>query len=266
MNDGQGNFPTKEAEEDPNHPTDFSKTGPIQVVYLWNPLFVKEKNDGCSEEERKQWTAQLKDKLRMINKTRPKLVVASGYFDTAGRKLLSKINESIPVAINDGSCFYSTWTCGAQGLFIRSSDFLDSDENGRRSDQMLYLKEQLEQSRLAQHHVFAFVDCDPKLLPEFLLQRLARGRTLCIFGPTTDSAYETKYQYEAPAKIGNDNSDADRGSVEVADNNGYEHDDSSDTSSAANDSDHTTLLVGRGESKLRLITLEEYGEWEAVDS
>ena len=271
MNDGQGNFPTKEAEEDPNHTTDFTKTGPIQIAYLWSPLFVKEKNASCSDEERKEWTVQLKDKLRLINKSRPKLVVASGHIDAAYRKLLSKVNESIPVAINDGSCFYSTWTCGAQGLFLRSSDFLDSEDNGSKSDQMLYLKEQLEQSRLAQHHVFVFLDCDPKLLPESLLQRLAQGKTLCIFGPTAGDTYESEYEYKAPAKKDKDNGDADTNAedgmaVDTADNGGGDGDDSSDTSSAVNDSNHTTLLVACGETQLRFITLEEYGEWEAEDT
>ena len=260
LNDGQGNFPSKEAEEDPNHPTDFTKTGPIQIVYLWNPLFDKSTNGSCNEDERKEYTSMLKDKLRLINKTRPKLVVASGYFDKSCLKLMGKINESIPVAINDGSCFYSTWTCGAQGLFLRSSDFLAMKE-WKRSDQMLWLKEILEQSKLTQHHVFVFVDCDPKLLPEALLQRLHRGKTLCIFGPTgeKDAFYESTYECQSgPAAISQTNNNEE--------GNGDDDDDNSEASSTGNDPEHEMRLVGSGKSQLRILTLEEYGEYHAEDA
>ena len=253
LNDGQGNFPTKEAEEDPNHPTDFTKTGPIQVVYLWNPLFDNVINENCHEDERKEYTSMLKDKSRLINKTRPKLVVASGFFDKSCLKLMGKINESIPIAINDGSCFFSTWTCGAQGLFLRSSDFLKDD--WKTSDQMIWLKECLEQSKLTQHHVFVFVDCDPKLLPDGLLQRLHRGRTLCIFGPSGEKYGYCQSKYECPPEpmAVEDNADEDG------------DDDKSESSSTGNDPNHEMLLVGCGKSQLRVLTLEEYGEYEAED-
>lgn len=252
LNDGQGNFPTKEAEEDPNHPTDFTKTGPIQVVYLWNPLFVKDVNENCNEDKRKEYISMLKDKLKLINKTRPKLVVASGCFDKSCLKLMGKINESIPVAINDGSCFFSTWTCGAQGLFLRSCDLLKDD--WKSSDQMIWLKECLEQSKLTQHHVFVFVDCDPKLLPEGLLQRLHRGRTLCIFGPSgeNDGYCQSKYECQPEPMAVEDN--ADDGD-----------DDKSESSSTGNDPSHAMLLVGSGKSQLRILNLEEYGEYNADD-
>jgi len=177
--------------------------------------------------------------------------------------LMGKINESIPVAINDGSCFFSTWTCGAQGLFLRSGDFL-SKSDWKGSDQMMWLKECLEQSKLTQHHVFVFVDCDPRLLPEDLLQRLHRGRALCIFGPSGEKdgvSHESKYDYqpESAEAVAN----ADDGDEDKKCDDG--DDDKSESSSTGNDPNHEMLLVGSGKSQLRILTLEEYGEYDAED-
>ena len=252
MWDKQGDFGQP---DDPNQPKDFSKTGPIQVVCLWNPLFVKEKNINCAEEERKEWTAQLKDKIRSINRIRPKLVMTGGYYDGPCRKLLAKINDSIPVALNDGTSFFSVWALGAQGLALRSADLLDPSLNN--GEQLTYLKEQLEHSGLTKHHLFVFVDGDPNELPDSAVRRLARGKTSCIFGTSASGICETKYIYEAHnnATDADDKQDGDDTSVD------------SDTSAGGNPNDkpHTTCLVGSGESQLRLITLEEYGKWDAKD-
>merc|ERR1712228_244325 len=98
-----------------------------------------------------------------------------------------------------------------------------------------------------------FVDCDPKLIPESVMRRLARGKTLCVFGPSVESAYKGKYYYEGAKK--NEEEEEEGEEKEVSgEAMGESADDSSDTSSAANDTDHTTVLAGSAESQLRLIT------------
>merc|ERR1712154_196071 len=118
---------------------------PILYMQICNPLFVKEINTNCSEEERKSHIAQLKNTLKIVNRTRPKLVVATGYLDDDCRKLLSKVNESIPVVLNDGKSFFSFWSCGGQGLVLSSHDFIgEGSSNARTCEQMNWLREQLE--------------------------------------------------------------------------------------------------------------------------
>ena len=140
------------------------------------------------------------------------------------------------------------------GLVELRDYFLVTNE-WKRSDQMLWLKEILEQSKLTQHHVFAFVDCDPKHLPEALLLRLHRGKTLCIFGPSgeKDAFYESVYKCQPePAAISQTNSNEE--------GNGDDNDVNSEASSTGNDPEHDMRLVGSGKSQLRILTLDEYSD------
>ena len=66
---------------------------------------------------------------------------------------------------------------GFQGLILQSSEL--KDEN---SSQMLWLREQMEQSRMAKPQLFCFCDCDPRDLSPIVQKRLARGRSLCLMG------------------------------------------------------------------------------------
>merc|ERR1712226_1794734 len=141
----------------------------------------------------------LKESLKLVNRTRPKAVVVSGYIDEACRMLLGKVNETIPVILNDGCFFYSFWICGTQGLVLRSTDFINSNSQNNEyikdSDQMSWLREELEQSRMSQNHTFAFVDCNPEKLPGWLLNNLARGNTLCLYGISEGQCYQKSFQH-----------------------------------------------------------------------
>jgi hypothetical protein len=111
---------------------------------------------------------------------------------------------------------------------------------------MAWLKQELEQSKMTRHHQFAFVDCDPISLPRWFLRFLAKGRVLCLFGITSGNAYEEVVIVEQ-------NEDAENGSDEESI--------SSLGSGIKEDEPFRMKIVGRGDSSLKCVNLEEYGAW-----
>ncbi len=261
MNDKQFQFPMKDSDNTDEEQSDVIETiFPIQYIHVNNPLFDKETNLACNEEERKSHISALKNSLKQVNRTRPKVVVASGYLDEECRKFMGKVNESIPVALNDGSAFYAFWCHGGQGLVLRSQDFINVDSNiARKCEQAIWLKQQLEQSKLTQHHTFVFVDCDPDKLPEWLIDRFAEGKVLCLFGINSDAIVkERECVWSNKEQTENDDSEHD------ADTNDDEASLSSLESGADND-EHTMKIIGRGDGSMRCVQLEEYGAWKFID-
>jgi len=261
MNDKQHMFPTVSSEGGNNDISDMLVTmTPILFIRLTNPLFVKETNINCTDNaQRKEWIAQLKESLKTINKTRPKLVIATGYLDDECRKLIGKVNETIPVILNDGTSFFSFWSCGGEGLVLRARDFLQAKTERAQKEQMVWLRERVEQSRVARHHAFAFVDCDIKELPTYVLKTLAKGRVLCLFGISSGRTTDSKYTYSSS------NDDTPIVSKDVQDAKTSLKDSTDPNSSSDSDaerSSHTMIIVQRGDSSLCCITLEEYGVWK----
>jgi hypothetical protein len=106
----------------------------------------------------------------------------------AVRKILSRISETIPVVVHDGSTYFTFWSSGVQCLAIQSSTLIEKQDDMATfpdddSEQIFWLREQLELVRISKHPCYVFVDCDPRTLPRRVLKRLARGRTLCLLGP-----------------------------------------------------------------------------------
>jgi len=167
MNDKHYQFPMKDSENKDEERSGVLETiFPIRYMHISNPLFDKKVSLNCSEEQRKSHISDLKECLKKVNRTRPKIVVASGYLDAECKRFMGKVNESIPVALNDGAMFFSFWSHGGQGLVLRSSDFIGvSTEMAQTCDQAAWLRQELEQSRMTRHHSYAFVDCDPDDLP-----------------------------------------------------------------------------------------------------
>ena len=259
MNDKQYQFPMKDSDNTDEEQSDVIETiFPIQYMHVNNPLFDKDTNLACTEEERKSHISALKDSLKRVNRTRPKVVVASGYLDEECRKFMGKVNESIPVALNDGSAFYAFWSRGGQGLVLRAKDFVgDESSVAKKCAQTIWLKQELEQSKMTQHHTFAFVDCDPDMLPDWLIKLLAEGRVLCLFGTHHDSiaherdcVYSTKEDREDKHSSDKNDDEASLSSLE----------------SGAEGEEHTMKIIGRGDGTLRCVQLEEYGAWEFKDA
>ena len=260
MNDKQYQFPMKDSENTDEERSDVIATiFPILYMQVSNPLFNKETNLACTEEERKNHISALKDSLRKVNKTRPKIVVASGYFDEQCRKIMGKVNESIPVAINTGSSFYSFWSRGGQGLVLRTKDFMEVDPSiAQKSDQGLWLKQELEQSRMTQHHTFAFVDCDPFSLPDWLLKLLTKGRVMCLFGPHRDFiCREDEHCCVANSK--------DESNEDSNDNDNDDDVSLSSMESGPDEEEYRMKIIARGDNTLRCVNLEEYGKWNFED-
>jgi len=254
VNDKQYQFPMKDSENIDEERSDIIENiFPIRYMHVSNPLFDKGVNISCSEDERTKHISALKGCLKVVNRMRPKIVVVSGYFDDECRKLVGKVNESIPVALNDGASFYSFWSCGGQGLVLSSSDFINVDTKiAQNCEQARWLKQELEQSRVTRHHVFAFVDCNPEQLPAWLMRLLTKGRTLCLFGIyNMSSVIETvsKYSQKNTDDASTDDNDADDDTV-------------SSLESDIENEEYSMKVIVSGDASLRCWHLVEYGEWE----
>jgi serine/threonine protein kinase len=218
----------------------------LEIVQVTSPLLSRDINESCDETNRKIWIKLLKKCIANINRARPKLVVAVGYVDERCRKLLSRISDSIPVVVHNGSAFFSFWTMGVQCVAIQSCALSEG------SPQCSWLREHMEQCRLSKHPLFCFVDCDPRDLPLLVTKRLARGRALSLFGLTKDSSFSVTLSYAPNEMICfSDNTD-DTVSIR-----------SEQSEEDKNDS-FTMKIEGTVESGLRCIVVgQDPGDWLA---
>jgi len=189
---------------------------PTRIAMLRNPWLTVTAES--TPEQEKTWLKGWKNSIAHINKQRPKaVVVCSPHIPSKYWKFLTRIRDSIPVLWNDGTVFYSFWLNGFQGLVIQKKGFEYPDDGSLEDNlQMKWLREQMEQSRMAKPQLFCFCDCDPRGLPEMVLKRLARGRVLCLFGlANEDLDYEVSYapnerlDEEASVKSTDSNEDLD---------------------------------------------------------
>jgi len=209
---------------------------PTPLAFLSSPLLLSTSTERSQEEEKiliKGW----KTSISHINKTRPKAVIVCGELHSSPKiwKFLTRIRDSIPVIWNDGSSFFTFWLHGFQGIVLNSSGLQERD-----GAQMLWLQEQMEQSRMAKHRVFCFCDCDPKDLPTLVLKRLARGRVAALFGLSNSDNYEDIIEYIANEKVEDDNI-----SVKSTD------------SEEDNDDCASMQVFGNITNGMRIITVEE---------
>ena len=236
MNDNQYQFPMTPQEKDPQakpEPID-----PIKIVYITNPLLVKSTNESCDEEARKGYFKLSKKCISAINRARPKMVVASGYIDDTSRKLLARISDTIPVVVVDGSTFFTFWQSGIQGLALRSSDWKTDSTDG---EQLTWLREELNESNDKAVPI-CFCRLRPRGVPEAVVKRLTRGRTLCIFGSSETDTFETVVEYNY--------TDADNASVRSTDSEEGEED------------NHITRVVGTQVNGLQWIIVEDREDWK----
>lgn len=220
---------------------------PTKIVMLTNPILVME--DGTfSPEDEKRYLKGWKNCIATINKKRPKaVIVCAKVIPPKFWKFLARIRDSIQVLWNDGSVFYSFWLNGFQGIILNSSDLKTED-----SLQMRWIRQEMEQSRMAKPQLFCFCNCDPADLPPLVIKRLARGRTLSLMGLSNSGQpldYKLKY---SPNETVDDN-------VSVK-----------STDSSEDDDDSCTMRVfGSSMNGLRWLTVDEkeewYSEFEVVD-
>lgn len=230
MTDNQYLFPNPN-ENDPY--SDPKPIDPFDIVQITNPLLLKGFADNCADETRKAYTKQFKKCISQVNRSRPKLVVVSGNLSTQLRKLLARINDSIPVIVIDGSNFFSFWFNGIECIALQSSDI---SEDGK---QMRWLREELEQCRMARYQLFAFVDTDPRGLPQRLLKRLARGKVQAVFGPSNEGEEFEKIVAYQPNEV------VDDASIKSTDSDEDEND------------EHIMKLMGTNQNGVRCITVAD---------
>jgi serine/threonine protein kinase len=246
MNDDEYKPQSARGSEDPYAKKDDPE--PTNLVFLSSPLLLPSSTNTAPDVQ-KQYNKGWKSCISQINKKRPKAVIVGGNIYSSPKcwKFLSRIRDSIPVVWNDGSCYYTFWLNGFQGIVLSSSEFQKKD-----SPQMRWLQEQMEQSRMAKHRVFCFCDCDPKNLPTLVLKRLARGRVVALSGLAEEDDYEDDIEYIANEKLEDDSS-------------------VKSTDSEEDEDDNTIMKVfGNRANGLRWITIEEMeNKWstsfEAVD-
>lgn len=232
MTDNMGQFPG------PTEPDPYAEAvvvDPISIVQISNPLLVRSINESCNDETRKKYNKLFKKCIATINRSRPKLVICCGFLDDSCRKLLARINDSIPVVAMDGSHFFTVWHSGACCVALQSSN-VDAG-----SDQVLWLRELVEQSRMAKFQLFVFCDCDPRALPRRILKQLIRGRADVISG-ISEEPVDERMSYAANEMV-------DDVSIKSTDSVEDEVD------------EYASKVVSTQENGLRAITIFDREKW-----
>ena len=248
MNDGHGRTPAS-LNEDP-YATPI-KVEPVKIAVITNPLFCSG-DKVFDDETRKKHKKNLKKSIAVINRTRPKIVVVNGPLEET-KKLLARISDSIPVVANDGKgTFYTTWYWAVQCITISSAP---GQLSSNSTPQMMWLREQLEASRMSKHALFVFADGDPRDLPDFVQKRIARGRTGALVGHCKEEQSlfidTLKYDHKQDGKAATRGKDRDADDASIR---------STDSDDEVMD-DHATQIMGCRENAVRWITVDESGEW-----
>ena len=280
INDKMGQF--RGMNEDQPHPdlqlpaSKFVGISKTTIHHITNPLFSKSIHDHCArvggEEQRKLYIRQLKESLRLVNRVRPTVVVACGYFDDACRKLLSKVNETVPVILHDGSSYFNFWIYGAHCMAMPlrylqgNCGELDATQ---RYEALAWFRMELEQIKTARSHGYVFVDGDSREIPHEWITKMGKSHVLGLLGLCNGSGFTNIGQGDdgasqelgfedqfSVAKLHTD--EGSRANEEEQDND----DDGSTSSSDSGKSDdpkdeHVMHIVGRLENGVRCITVRE---------
>jgi len=149
----------------------------------------------------------LKNVVKTVNKKRPKFVVVTGKVTPEERKIIAKISETVSFVLADGEDFYGFFCGGVQGIVVCGDLLVDSSKDIERHASMMdFLGQELEQSRMCQHHTFVFTDVDTQLLPSTFLEKVAKSRVCAIIGPVESSSevkaeWTKKYVMKGPKPL-----------------------------------------------------------------
>mmetsp|Transcript_7380 Transcript_7380/g.12915 ORF Transcript_7380/g.12915 Transcript_7380/m.12915 type:complete len:663 (-) Transcript_7380:106-2094(-) len=160
-----------------------------RIHHITNPLFCKSINDQCngkdSEAQRKIYIRQLKESIRMVNRVRPTVVIACGYFDDTCRKLLSKVNETVPVILHDGSSSFNFFVYGAHCVAMPLRYFQgegNEADDVSRNEALAWFRMELEQIKTARSHGYVFVDGDARDIPKTWIAKMGKSHLLGLLG------------------------------------------------------------------------------------
>ena len=240
-----------------------------RIHHITNPLFCKSVNDRCSgspenEAERKSYIKQLKESIRLVNRLRPTVVVACGYFDDSCRKILSKVNETVPVVLHDGTSFFNFWVYGAHCVAMPMKYFKwdgseDEADEELRSEAFEWFRMELEQIKTARSHGFVFVDGDSREIPSEWIAKMGKSHILGLLGLCKGENGDASLQFESRYVVAEHDTKNEKCN--------YDRDDMSVSSSSDSDEDknapedeHVMHIIGRAENGVRCITLQEDSE------
>jgi len=147
----------------------------------------------CNDVER------MKGIIKTVNKKRPKFAVVTGKVPDKGvKKICAKISETVPFVMADGTDFFVFYSGGIQGIVICGELVVNPDaDKARYEDMMSFLSQELEQSRMCQHHTFVFTDVDTRRLPVSFFEKVSKSRVCAIMGPSeagTTASGMSKFQ------------------------------------------------------------------------
>ncbi len=247
------------------------------IHHLTNPLFCKSINDACcrdndGEVKRKEYIKQLKESIRLVNRQRPTVVIACGYFDDSCRRLLSKVNETVPVILHDGTSFFNFWVFGAHCVAFPSVYLLDKVDDTSQNEALSWFRMELEQIKMARSHGYVFVDGDPKEIPNEWIAKIGKSRVLGLVGLSTAQSFDRS----GGGEVASEQSSSPRfeitySTVEQARMDGQDTEADNNMSDSSCDSDmgdapdefHVMHIVGRTDNGVRCITVhDEEQEWD----
>ena len=290
MNDKMGQ--QRGHSEDQGHPDEQVPASRLlgstktEIHHVTNPLFCKSINDQCSspgnEAQRKQYIKQLKESIRLVNRVRPTVVIACGYFDDSCRKILSKVNETVPVILHDGSSYFNFWIYGAHCVAIPMKYFCTDGgseiDEATRNEALAWFRSELEQMKTARSAGYVFVDSDARDIPGNWIAKMGKSHVMGLLGLCKDGSSESGGQDAVNNEDGNvENKLLFETQFVVAEHengnateNADEIDDDISTSSSESDDElspqdeHVMHIVGRIENGVRCITApEEELIWDA---
>jgi len=211
----------------------------------------------------------LKTIVRVINRKRPKFVVITGKVSEEAKMIIAKISETISFILADGSDFYTFYCGGCQGIVVNGELIIDPSVDPEKSaEQSKFISQELEQSRMCQHHTFVFTDVDTRRLPEAFTEKVAKSRVCAILGPSGQSGIDDDYDGEYIVGRGMKNEKEEKKDVKMREEGVYpdeeEDREGSDVDSDGYnmvDDDSRVKVLARGFSTV--FSLGDERQWKA---
>ena len=285
MNDKMGQA-RGNSEDEPHPDTQIKASKLIGNTKTWihhitNPLFSKSTNEQCNgkdnEAQRKTYIRELKESIRLVNRQRPAAVVPCGYFDDSCRKILSKVNETVPVILHDGSAFFNFLIYGAHCVamplrYLRGKD--GTTDRPSRDEALAWFRMELEQIKTARSTGYVFVEGDAREVPTPWITKMGKSHVLGLLGTCNEPVavggeegnlvdlVEQKLHFETRHSV------AKHGNSEVNTNGNetgecFDDDISASSVDSVNSNisipvdDHVMHVVGRAENGVRCITVHD---------
>tara|TARA_B110000971_G_scaffold215146_1_gene248161 strand:- start:194 stop:856 length:663 start_codon:yes stop_codon:yes gene_type:complete len=210
----------------------------------------------------------MRRQIKTINRLRPKFVVGIGTFGAEVRKIITKTSETISLIMVEGKDFFTFWVGGAQNIVI-VGDLMINPQNDleRAQKQMDFIAQELEQSKMCQHHTYVYTEIDPRLLGEEFKAKCLASRVSGIIGvsangggASTDFLYSKEKEKEEENEEDGDEEDK-KPKIEDQSDSDSDSDDSGIDMAAEDDS--VRIICGYNDkANDKLLTFELHEEMQ----